>query len=89
MIGSDSGPTDPNQETGRPTRTAKAAPATKRRELYSTKPAEAHENGKELESALYSLMGCWSRGTGHPPPVSDDSGGMLLLFLNDAEGNLE
>lgn len=41
--------------------------------------AEAHENGNELDKALYSFMGCCSNGTGQSP-VS------LLLFLNDAAG---
>lgn len=40
--------------------------------------AEAHENGNELDKALYSFMGCCSNGTGQSP-VS------LLLFLNDAD----
>lgn len=42
--------------------------------------AEAHENGNELDKALYSFMGCCSNGTGQSP-VS-----LLLLFLNDADG---
>ncbi|KAF7817391.1 uncharacterized protein G2W53_031360 [Senna tora] len=49
MKGSDSGPTEPNQETGSPMKRAKEAPVTKRREVYSTISPDAHEKGKEVE----------------------------------------
>lgn len=56
--GSDSAPTEPNQETGSPMKRAKEAPVTKRREAYSTISADAHEKGKEVERDWYSFIGC-------------------------------
>lgn len=49
-------------------------------EQYSTKSPEAHENGKEVERVWYSLMGCWSSGTGHSV-----SGGVLLPFVKEED----
>lgn len=74
MTGSYSGPTDPNQETGNPTKNAKEAPVTKSLEEYSTRSPEAQEKGKEEERDWYSLIGCCSGGTGQSASGNDGGG---------------
>lgn len=78
--GSYSGPGAPNQVTGSPTSRAKEAPVTNSLVLYSTKSPAAQEKGKEVERFWYSLIGCWSKGTGHSV-----SAGLLLPFLKEED----
>jgi hypothetical protein len=49
LTGSYSGPMDPNQETGNPTKNAKEAPVKKSLVEYSIRSPEAQEKGKEVE----------------------------------------
>lgn len=74
LTGSYSGPTDPNQETGNPTKNAKEAPVMKSLEEYSTRSPEAQEKGKEEERDWYSLIGCCSGGTGQSVSGRDGGG---------------
>lgn len=74
LTGSYSGPTDPNQETGSPTKNAKEAPVTKSLEEYSTRSPEAQEKGKDEERDWYSLIGCCSGGTGQSVSGRDGGG---------------